>query len=63
MRILKNSVSQTAVLFSGQQFLWCTDLGKQADWVGVKAYASTLTGVTWRGAVKALGWPLPTLDV
>ena len=25
--------------------------------------SGTLTGVTWRGAVKALGWPLPALDV
>lgn len=40
----------------------CTDLGKQVDWVGVKAYASrTLTGVTWKGAVKAAGLAPPCI--
>lgn len=47
------------MLLSSQKSPWCTVLGKQADWVRVKAYASgTLTRVTWRRAVEGLGWPL-----
>lgn len=57
-------LSNCCVVFFSAVPVMCTDLGKQADWMGVKAYASrTLTGVTWKGAVNAQGWPLPAFDV